>query len=83
MPKKGVFGMKEMPLDKARGISEPEHKKRDPEVRIRKVNNGYIVSCSPETTADYEDKQHVKESLEGALEVAKEHLEGKKDEKKD
>lgn len=81
MPKKGVFGMKETPLDSVRGVSSPEKKPRPKSVTIRAVNNGYIVACSPDTHEEYQDKETVKESIEGALEVAKSHLEGKKEKK--
>lgn len=83
MAKKGVFGMKETPLDSIRGNgpSAPEKKPRPKSVTIRAVNNGYIVSCSPDTTEEYQDKESVKESIEGAMEVAKAHLEGKKEKK--
>ncbi len=80
MAKKGVFGMKETPLDSIRGKAE-KPKPRPKSVTIRAVNNGYIVACSPDTHEEYQDKETVKETLDGALEAAKEHLEGKKEKK--
>lgn len=79
MPKKGVFGMKEMPLDSVRGTSKP--KPRAKEVRIRAVENGFIVSCSPDTHDEYMDREHAADSVEKALEIAGKHLEGKKEDK--
>ena len=63
------------------GYLHPKPQKRDPEVRIRKINGGFLVSCSPDTTDEYKDADHAKETLEAALEIAKEHLEGKKEKK--
>jgi hypothetical protein len=81
MAKKGVFGMKETPLDSVRGTSPsaPKPQKRDPEIRIVKMNGGFTVHCSPKTTDEYKDESYVKESLDDALKIARDHLEGKKD----
>jgi hypothetical protein len=80
--KKGVFGNKAMPLDHIRA-SEPKPMPRPKEVSIRAVNGGFIVRCSPDTTADYSDKEHAKESLAAAMELAEQHLKGEKPEKKE
>ena len=81
MAKKGVFGMKETPLD---SIRAPKAEKRDPEVTIRKMKGGYHIRCNPEKTDTYKDDEYVKETLDEAMAVAKEHLSGgsKDDEKK-
>ena len=84
MPKRGVFGNKAMPLDAIRGTAPemPKPEKRDPEVTIRKMNGGYHIRCNPEKTDKYKDDEYVKETLEAALEVAKKHLGGSKDDEK-
>lgn len=80
MPKKGVFGMKAMPLDMP---VAPKKEKRDPEVTIKKMNGGFHIRCNPESSDTYKDDEYVKETLDAALEVAKAHLTGgKKDDEK-
>lgn len=80
MPKKGVFGMKSMPLDMPVATKV---EKRDPEVTIRKLKDGFHIRCNPESSDRYKDDEYVRETLDAALEVAKEHLSGgKKDDEK-
>lgn len=84
MPKKGVFGMKAMPLDAAMGYAtNPKPQKRDPEVTIKKIKTGFLVSCSPETTDKYEDVKHAAADMASAMEIAERHLSGEKPEKKE
>lgn len=80
MPKKGVFGNKEMPLDSIRGTMPPvtHHHQEPKEATIKKAHGGYLVHTRPGKKGDFHD-EHVASSMDDAIGIMSKHMGDSKD----
>lgn len=75
MPKKGVFGMKEMPLDVIREPKPPKPPDSQPMVTITKADGGFKIYCGRDPYTN-QSKEYVRAEIDEAIALAKEHLSG-------
>lgn len=77
MAKRGVFGLKETPLDSVRGTSPAVHKPPEHEkhVTIKKAHGGFVVHTHPGKHGAFHD-EHVATSMDNAIGIMSNHLGG-------